>query len=145
LARNAESTRSPSAPSDAISSAAPTAPESEMSGVREPSDRVRSADRLLTGKLLDHGRDTYRFDPREDLSYFVRLQTPEGPRTLWGKDLQRALEKSLTRPQIGDEIGLRRTGADAVTVKRRERDPGGNLLQEARSGDPTSSLDCREA
>ena len=130
LGRNAEIARSGGAASDAI--AADTLPSAtgDPSAVREPTERARSADRLLTGKLVDHGRDTYRFDPREELSYFVRLQTPEGPRTLWGKDLQRALEKSLTHPQIGDEIGLRRTGADTVTVKRRERDAEGHLLQE---------------
>lgn len=85
---------------------------------------------LLVGKLLDHGRDTYRFDPHEEMSYFLRLQTPEGKKEIWGKDLQRAMHQSLTQPQIGDEIGLRRNGQDVVTVKRRERDEQGQVVSE---------------
>ena len=61
----------------------------------------------------------------------MRLQTPNGERTIWGKDLGRAIEKSLTQPQIGEEVSLLRTGADPVTVKRRERDAQGNLLKES--------------
>ena len=32
------------------------------------------------------------------------------------------MTKSLTQPQIGDEVVLQRTGRDSVTVKRQERD-----------------------
>lgn len=130
LGRNTEDGRPPGAASpDTISAVEPAGAGGDAPAVKEPTERPRAA-RLLTGKLLDHGRETYRFDPREAMSYFVRLKTPDGPRTIWGKDLQRALEKSLTQPQIGDEIAMRRTGADAVTVKRRERDGEGHVLQE---------------
>jgi hypothetical protein len=94
-----------------------------------PAGRKRT-DELIVGKLIDHGREFYRFDAREGMSYFVRIDTPEGERTLWGKDLQRALEKSLTQPKIGDEVAMRRTGSDPVTVKRRERDADGHVLKE---------------
>jgi hypothetical protein len=82
------------------------------------------------GKLLAHGREAYRFDPHQAMSYFVRLETAQGERTLWGTDLARALEQSLTQPKIGEEVALRRTGSDPVTVKRRERDSQGQLLKE---------------
>jgi putative DNA primase/helicase len=81
----------------------------------------------VAGKLLDHGRDAYRHDPDAEPSYFVTLQTPDGPREVWGKDIERAVAKSLTQPQIGDEVILQRTGRDAVTVKRQERDPEGQF------------------
>ena len=82
----------------------------------------------IAGKLLDHGRDAYRHDPNEEPSYFVRLQTRDGGlREVWGKDIERAVTKSLTQPQIGDEVILQRTGRDAVTVKRQERDAQGEL------------------
>jgi putative DNA primase/helicase len=81
----------------------------------------------IAGKLLDHGRDAYRHDPNEEPSYFVRVQTPDGPREIWGIDIERAVAKSLTQPQVGDEVVLQRTGRDAVTVKRQERDAQGNL------------------
>jgi hypothetical protein len=83
------------------------------------------------GKLLDHGRDAYRHDPQEDPSYFVRLQTRDGPREVWGKDIERAVAKSLTQPQVGDEVILQRSGRDAVTVQRRARDSGGHLKETA--------------
>jgi hypothetical protein len=85
----------------------------------------RAPQERLFGRLLDHGRDAYRHDPNQEPSYFVRLKTREGNREVWGKDIERAVAKSLTQPQIGDEVVLQRTGRDAVTVKRQERDPAG--------------------
>ena len=85
---------------------------------------------LLVGTLLDHGREHYRFDAQEDISYFVRIRTAEGTRTIWGKDLERAITHSLTQPAIGDAVGLRRVGAEKVTVRRRERDADGQVIGE---------------
>jgi putative DNA primase/helicase len=93
---------------------------------REPARTVVPSERLA-GKLLEHGRDAYRHDPNEDPSYFVRLQTRDGQREVWGKDIERAVAKSLTQPQIGDEVVLQRTGREAVTVKRLEKDAQGTL------------------
>jgi Large polyvalent protein-associated domain 7 len=97
-----------------------TQPGAGSPGGQEPRERI-------TGKLVDHGRDAYRHDPNEDPSYFVRLKTREGIREIWGKDIERALGKSLTQPQIGDEVVLARTGRDLVTVKRPERGADGQL------------------
>jgi len=85
---------------------------------------------LIEGKLLDHAAEHYRFDRHREMSYFVRLKTAEGERTIWGKDLKRALEESLTGAKTGDEVGLKAVGAEPVTVKRRERDAQGQLLKE---------------
>jgi hypothetical protein len=109
----AEAPRPPSAQSPEVSSR----PEASHGSSRE----------RIVGTLQDLGRDTYRHDSNEDPSYFVRLQTREGPREIWGKDIERAVAKSLTKPQIGDEVILQRTGRDAVTVKRQERDAQGHL------------------
>lgn len=84
----------------------------------------------IVGKLLDHGADTYRHDPHEEPSYFVRIQTPEGKREFWGRDLERAMKKSLSQPQIGEEVTLQRTGREPVTVKRHERDADGRVVKE---------------
>jgi len=81
----------------------------------------------IAGRLLDHGRDSYRHDPNEDPSYFVRLQTRDGPREVWGKDIERAVTTSLSQPQRGDEVVLQHTGRDAVTVQRQERDAQGTI------------------
>src|SRR5512146_1174505 len=80
---------------------------------------------LLTGKLVDHGRATYRHDPREPMSYFVKIETPQGDRTIWGVDLERAMKESLTRPQIGGDVGLRAVRQDAVKVRSHEWDAEG--------------------
>jgi Large polyvalent protein-associated domain 7 len=85
----------------------------------------------IAGKLLEHGRDAYRHDPKEEMSYFVSVQTREGRREIWGKDLERAMTKSLTQPQIGDDVVLQKNGRDAVTVKRQERDGDGQLKEKA--------------
>lgn len=89
---------------------------------------ARSADppgEHLVGKLLDHGKDAYRHDPKEGPSYFVRIQTRDGTREIWGKDIERAVTTSLTQPKVGDEVILQRTGRDLVTVKRPERSADG--------------------
>jgi hypothetical protein len=103
----------------------PTEQFSEVSSRSKAS--AGSARERIVGKLIDHGRDAYRHDPNEDPSYFVRLQTRDGPREIWGKDIERAVAKSLTQPQVGDEVILQRTGRDVVTVKRQERGTDGQL------------------
>jgi len=93
-----------------------------------PSERQQRRNGLLTGRLVDHGRATYRHDPREPMSYFVKIETARGDRTIWGVDLERALRESLTRPEVGDEVGLRAVRQDAVTVRAPERDAEGQVV-----------------
>lgn len=82
---------------------------------------------LITGRLLEHGRDTYQHDPSEAISYFVKLETARGERTVWGVDLERALKESLTKPGVGEEMGLRAVREEPVTVKARRRDEQGQV------------------
>jgi putative DNA primase/helicase len=117
-AHGAGESRAPSAPAEAHAD--------------RSSGQARNA--LWVGTLLDHGREHYRFDPQEDLSYFVRIRNAEGTRTIWGKDLERAITHSLTQPAIGDAVGLRRVGAETVTVRRRERDADGQVIGENAHG-----------
>ena len=94
-----------------------------------PARQVRQGG-LLTGKLVDHGRATYRHDPREAMSYFVKIETAHGDRAIWGVDLERAMKESLSRPQIGDDVGLRAVRQDAVKVRAHERDTAGKIVAE---------------
>jgi Large polyvalent protein-associated domain 7 len=94
-----------------------------------PARQVRQGG-LLTGKLVDHGRATYRHDPREPMSYFVKIETPRGDRTIWGVDLERAMKESLSRAQIGEEVGLRAVRQEAVKVRAHERDTEGKIVAE---------------
>ena len=82
---------------------------------------------LLIGRLKDHGPATYQFRKDQDLSYYVRLLTSRGERTLWGKDLERAVKEGETRPKPGNLIGARRIGREAVTVTTRQRDAEGRV------------------
>jgi len=85
---------------------------------------------LLIGRLNDHGRANYQFRATEDPSYYVKLLTSRGERTLWGKDLERAVTQGETRPKVGDLVGARRIGRDAVTVTARERDAEGRVISQ---------------
>jgi hypothetical protein len=111
---------------DSISADALASPPPAPAKGTDPAPREGIRERVV-GKLLDHGRDAYRHDPNEEPSYFVRLQTRDGTREIWGKDIERAVTKSLTQPQVGDEVILQRTGRDVVTIKRQERGADGLL------------------
>jgi putative DNA primase/helicase len=117
LVRSAARTAREGTPSDDRARAEPAAPP-------RPKDR----DRFIKGRLADHGRATYRHDPREPMSYFVTIETDRGERTVWGVDLERALKESLTQPKIGDEVALRGVHRDRVKVKSWSRDANGKVV-----------------
>jgi hypothetical protein len=89
---------------------------------------ARRGGQLLIGKLKEHGDANYQFRAREDPSYYVKLLTSRGERTLWGKDLKRALTEGETRPKLGDLVGARRIAREAVTVTSRQRDAEGRVI-----------------
>jgi hypothetical protein len=95
-------------------------------GVQRP---TRKPEELITGRLVDHGSATYRHDPHEPMSYFVKIETDRGERTLWGVDLGRAFKESLTKPEIGDDVGLRAVRREAVKVRAQKRDAAGELIE----------------
>jgi len=81
----------------------PTAASVEAS----PAKPQTAADRLIVGWLRDHGVAPHAFRSSAEVSYFLKIQTRQGEEIVWGKGLERALIASRTRPQIGDEIGVR--------------------------------------
>ena len=109
-------------------SPADTPPVRAETGTRPPEPGARNtATERYVGRLLDHGKDTYRHEPDAEPSYFVRLGVPGGYREIWGKDLEPALHQSLTQAQIGDEVVLQIARREPVTVKRRERGAQGEF------------------
>jgi putative DNA primase/helicase len=130
LARNREDAVEPAPASSSTSAPEASASVARATAAASSAPDSKRRDELIVGELVDFGRESYRFDPHEEMSYFVQVQTREGKRTIWGQDLQRALSKSLTQPQIGDEIAMRRTGSEAVTVNRRNRNADGEVLNE---------------
>ncbi len=106
-------------PSDR-SGASPTAAEQAVRA--EIQGRPQAPDRVHAGRLLGHGAANYKHDQHAEMSYFVRIETADGERTLWGKDLERAVQQSLSRAGPGDAVVVRQLGAKPVTVIRPVRD-----------------------
>ena len=90
--------------------------------------RERQIGQLVAGRLEEHGRAHFRFQSHQDLSYFVQLLTSQGQRTLWGKDLDRAIHAATTRPKIGDLVGIRLTAREPVTRTEPLHGRDGKLL-----------------
>lgn len=76
----------------------------------------RRPGKIITGKLVAHGRANYQFEAGGSPSYYVKILSTRGPETLWGVDLERALKRSKTQPKIGTMIGARRVGSEIVTL-----------------------------
>ena len=122
--RSTEGSRPPSAPPTVRSAGA----------LREP---PRSAtDSLVTGVLVKHGRAPYGFQRGGEASYFVTVNTERGERTLWGRELERAIAASRTQPQLGEPIGVRENGISPMTVVMRERNARGEVVSVNRADTP---------
>jgi putative DNA primase/helicase len=80
------------------------------------------------GKLLNFGRAPHEFHPRGHPSYFVKILTDDGERTLWGRGLEQALVKSRTQPQPGDAIGIRENNLAPVSFITRTRNADGLVV-----------------
>ena len=102
--------------------------ERSGSGPRRRDLNPRRGPGLLIGRLKDHGPANYQFRRDEDPSYYIRLLTSRGERTLWGKDLERAVQEAETQVRPGDLVGARRVGREAVTVTARQRDSEGRVI-----------------
>ena len=93
-------------------------------------------DRLTVGKLLNHGRAPHEFHPRGHPSYFVKILTDDGERTIWGRGLERALAKSRTQPQVGDAIGIRENNLAPVSFITRTRNAEGLVIATRQTDTP---------
>ena len=117
-----------SAPKD-TSRSAPDGPEkADRSAPGERPERGTRSAGLLVGTLVEHGRAPYQHNTKEPLSYYVKIETPKGDRTVWGVDLERAFKESLSQPVAGDLVGLRSIRQEPVKVKTPERDGEGKVV-----------------
>lgn len=112
------------------SAAPPTSPPAATSTTTSPprgprASPLRRPGRTITGRLQEHGRANYQFEPDARPSYYVKILTQRGLETLWGVDLERAISKSQSQPQIGSLVGIRRTGFDVVTLPPDAAAPNG--------------------
>lgn len=93
-----------------------------MRGVREQS----GSHRHYQGQLVEHGRAKFNHDPKAKMSYFVTLNTTQGPKTIWGVDLERAMASSGTK--LGDPVHLAFKGSEDVSVEQKIFDGHGNVI-----------------
>lgn len=89
--------------------------------------------RPITGELLEHGRAPYQNEADNPTSYFAKVKTATGERTVWGVDLERALLESVSAPKVGDEIVLRQVRAEPVTVRAVERGEDGEVVERSKN------------
>ncbi|MGR7464136.1 hypothetical protein ACU60T_23500 [Klebsiella aerogenes] len=80
-----------------------------------------------SGVLLEHGPAPYQFDAKNNDSYYVKLNTRNGERTYWGKELKQALADSGVT--TGEAVNLRCLGKQPVTVNAPVRDDSGKILR----------------
>lgn len=112
------------------SSNKPTGQRTNLSNAGVGTLRQRDQ-KLIVGRLQEHGKANYQFRKQEAESYFVKLLTQRGERVLWGKDLERAISTSATQPKSGDMIGARRVAREAVTIMTQQRDATGKVLSQS--------------
>jgi hypothetical protein len=105
-----------------------TAPIARNTGEGKPTPEqaASSALRAYSGKLLAHGADHYNHDKDEKMNYFVKLETAQGEKTVWGIDLKRAMEQG--KPKVGDEINVEYNGHKMVEVEALKRDDNGKII-----------------
>jgi hypothetical protein len=101
------------------------------SAPRRPDLARRRGEALVIGRLVSHGTANYQYRAQEEPSYYLKLLTSRGERTLWGKDLERAVREAQTQPTSGDLIGARRAAREAVTVTVRQRNADGQVVSQA--------------
>lgn len=91
-----------------------------------PADKAEPGHRIESGKLVEHGPAKYKFDPDEKDSYYVKLDTGKGEKTVWGKDLERAITAGKFKQ--GDPVSLEFKGAKDVVVDANIRDKAGKVV-----------------
>lgn len=85
-----------------------------------------AAIRAYAGRVIEHGDAPYNNDPKEKMNYYVKLDTQEGEKTVWGVDLKRAMADS--KAKTGDDVKLEYMGSKPVTVEALKRDDKGKVI-----------------
>jgi hypothetical protein len=111
----------PAKPAGNTGSHPPEAPQDSRSlreGPRSP----------VTGMLVAAAAAPYQFDPAQRMSFYLRVRTEVGDRTIWGADLERALAESASQPRLGDQVVLAQLGTEPVRVRVPARNAEGELV-----------------
>jgi hypothetical protein len=85
--------------------------------------------RVYVGRVLEKGEAPYENESKNEKSYYVKLQTPKGEKTVWGVDLKRSLEEGNIK--VGDEVAIANQGKQQVTVQVKSRDAATNEVRQS--------------
>jgi phage/plasmid primase-like uncharacterized protein len=85
-----------------------------------------SNDRVYVGLVTARDYAPYEFKPDAKESPYVKLQGPDGEKTIWGVDLPRALDAAGVK--LGDSIALEFRGMRAVSVPVKDLDKAGQVV-----------------
>lgn len=81
----------------------------------DPEPYQRQQSRGLEGELIAVGTAPYKNKPNARDSYFATVKTDNGEKTLWGKELRRAIEES--KAEVGRQVRIIHAGKEAVSIK----------------------------
>jgi putative DNA primase/helicase len=74
-------------------------------------------ERSVGGTVVEFGRAPYAFDPANNVSFYVKLDTGRGERTVWGLELERSLREA--RIGRGDLAVLTNSGPEGESTRNR--------------------------
>ena len=83
-------------------------------------------DRVYVGLVTARDYAPYEFKEHAKDSPYVKLQGPDGEKTIWGVDLPRALDAAGVK--LGDSIALEFRGMRAVSVPVKDVDKAGQVV-----------------
>jgi putative DNA primase/helicase len=92
----------------------------------EAKARLRG-DRIIVGQVREHGIAHFEHNPDKEKSYYVKLDTAQGVKEVWGTDLARALENSDIT--TGDRVALVQKRKEPVVVQVAVRDQQGRVTE----------------
>jgi len=81
----------------------------------------------VKGQIVEHGPAPYGFDKNNADSYFIRLRTKSGVKTVWGVELESAMRQS--RVCEGQVVNLQLMDKKAVNIQKPVHDEQGKLLR----------------
>lgn len=76
--------------------------------------------------LVKHGAAPYQFNEKNEANYYAMAEDSKGKtRTMWGVDLERAINESGA--QLGDKVKFQNLGRQPVTIEVPIKDAQGNI------------------
>lgn len=102
----------------------------DRDGAREPRALRDGPRPPINGVLVAAAAAPYQFDSKQRESFYVKVRTEVGDRTIWGVDLERALAESASQPRIGDSIVLTQHGTRPINLRAPARNDAGELIGE---------------